>query len=119
MIDQNINEGEGSGAETNRAIADALREHGGLDLLCAGVARLLEADAKNHDMLAAGEMRWRGLCERVVAHVDRYDEWVKSADDAHSDDLWTEGRGVITDIRAALGHSATDYPFHGFLEHHL
>jgi hypothetical protein len=51
---------------SNQAIADALREHGGLDLLCAGVARLLEADAKNHDMLANEAVMWRCLCEEFV-----------------------------------------------------
>jgi hypothetical protein len=86
---------------SNQAIADALREHGGLDLLCAGVARLLEADAKNHDLLAAGEMKWRGLCEKAYLAMDAFTDPVGNMPEDTGE--FRDLKAVMIEISRALG----------------
>ena len=49
---------------TNQELADCLRDGGGCQH--EALARLLEADAKNHDLVAAQESKWRDLLSEVV-----------------------------------------------------
>jgi hypothetical protein len=62
------------------------------------LTRLLEADAKNHDMLAAGEMKWRGLCERFVEIVE-----MKSSTMSESEEWYRRWTELHVEIKTALG----------------
>ena len=49
---------------TNQELADCLRDGGGCQH--EALARLLEADAKNHDLVAGQESKWRDALVAIV-----------------------------------------------------
>jgi hypothetical protein len=55
---------------TGTELAAAIRLQTGSPWWQEGLARLVEATEKDHNMLAAGEMKWRGLLEEVTEFLD-------------------------------------------------
>lgn len=53
---------------TNQELADCLRDGGGCQH--EALARLLEADAKNHDLVAAQESKWRDALVGLVLALE-------------------------------------------------
>jgi hypothetical protein len=55
---------------TGTELAAAIRRECANDIWQEGLARLVEATEKDHNMLAAGEMKWRCLLEEVTEFLD-------------------------------------------------